>query len=143
MVVETSGQVRVATDAVARAFHAAHRVLYGYDFADDRRQHVEWVNLRVTGVGPIRRPVLPELAPGDGDPGRALTGSRPVCFGCGEAAVPASIYARPAPAAGDVLTGPAVIEEYGATIPLHPGFAATVDRLGDLRIASVGHEASP
>ena len=27
--------------------------LYGYDFRDDPRQQVEWVNLRVTGVGPI------------------------------------------------------------------------------------------
>lgn len=127
-----------AADAVAQAFHAAHRALYGYDFAGDARQHVEWVNLRVTGVGPIHRPALPELAPGDGDPGRALTGSRPVCFGRGQAAVVASIYARPALAAGDVLTGPAVIEEYGATIPLHPGFTAMVDRLGNLRVQLAG-----
>src|SRR5262249_7795737 len=44
--------------AVADAFHDAHRALYGYDFARDVRQHVEWVNLRVTGVGPIKRPAL-------------------------------------------------------------------------------------
>jgi len=30
--------------------------------------------------------------------------------------------------------GPAVIEEYGATVPLHPGFTATVDHLGNLVI---------
>jgi N-methylhydantoinase A len=30
------------------------------------------------------------------------------------------------------VSGPAVIEEYGATVPLHPGFTATVDRLGNL-----------
>ncbi len=122
--------------AVAQAFHAAHRALYGYDFASDARQHVEWVNLRVTGVGPIRRPVLPELAPGDGNPGRALTGTRPVCFGRGQGVVPAGIYWRPRLAAGDVLAGPAVIEEYGATVPLHPGFTAVVDRLGNLRVTA-------
>src|SRR6185437_4029240 len=65
-----------AAAAVAESFHDAHRVLYGYDFARDARQHVEWVNLRVTGVGPIKRPALPELPPGDGQVTRARTGSR-------------------------------------------------------------------
>ena len=125
-------------DAVAGAFHDAHRGLYGYDFSGDARQHVEWVNLRVTGVGPIRRPVLPELAQGDGDPDRARTGRRPVCFGRGLAFTPADIYWRPRLAAGDVLTGPAVIEEYGATVPLHPGFTAAVDRFGNLRVRRAG-----
>ena len=34
--------------------------------------------------------------------------------------------------AGSTVEGPAVIEEYGATVPVHPGFTATVDRLGNL-----------
>jgi N-methylhydantoinase A len=95
---------------------------------------VEWVNLRVTGIGPIQRPALPELAPGDGSPSRARTGSRPVCFARGTGFAAADIYWRPSLAAGDVVTGPAVIEEYGATIPLHPGFAVVVDRFGNLRV---------
>ncbi|MHB1431213.1 MAG: hydantoinase/oxoprolinase family protein [Streptosporangiaceae bacterium] len=123
-------------DAVAAAFHDAHRGLYGYDFRADDRQQVEWVNLRVTGVGPIQRPALPEMPAGDGDPGRACTGTRPVCFGRGEDLVDAAIYWRPDLRAGDVLAGPAVIEEYGATVPLHPGFTATVDGRGNLRLRS-------
>jgi N-methylhydantoinase A len=134
---ETAGPFDTAlADEVAGAFHDAHRALYGYDFRADDRQHVEWVNLRVTGVGPITRPALPALQPGDGNPERARTGSRPVCFGRGEDFAPAAIYARPALAAGDVIVGPAVIEEYGATIPLHPGFSATVDERGNLRVRS-------
>ena len=127
-----------AAEAVAGTFHDAHRALYGYDFRGDGRQHVEWVNLRVTGVGPIRRPALPELAKADGDPGRARTGSRPVCFGRGLGFTPSDIYWRPGLAAGDVLAGPAVIEEYGATVPLHPGFTAAVDRFGNLRVTRAG-----
>jgi N-methylhydantoinase A len=119
---------------VADAFHDAHHALYGYDFRGDSRQQVEWVNLRVTGVGPIQRPELPDLPPGDGDPARARTGTRPVCFGRSERYVPASIFWRPGLASGDIVTGPAVIEEYGATIPLHPGFTAKVDRHGNLRV---------
>jgi N-methylhydantoinase A len=31
-----------------------------------------------------------------------------------------------------VVDGPAVIEEFGSTVPVHPGFRATVDRYGNL-----------
>ena len=49
---------RAALDGVAAAFHAEHRGLYGYDFAGDPSQQVEWVNLRVSGIGPITRPEI-------------------------------------------------------------------------------------
>ena len=71
---------RAAAEDVAQAFHAAHRQLYGYDFATDPRQAVEWVNLRVSGIGPIRRPDIVELPAKDGGTDRAVTGSRRVFF---------------------------------------------------------------
>jgi N-methylhydantoinase A len=114
---------------VADAFHDTHAALYGYHFRGDGRQQVEWVNLRVTAVGPIRRPNLAEIGAGDGDPREARTGTRRVFFG-GWAECP--IYWRPAFRAGDRATGPAIIEEFGATVPVHPGFVATIDRIGNL-----------
>jgi N-methylhydantoinase A len=117
---------------VAGAFHDAHRARYGYDFRGDPRQQVEWVSLRVTGIGPIQRPVLRELPAGGGGP--AAAGSRPVCFGRDGEYRPAAVYWRPRLAAGDVVTGPAVIEEYGATVPVHPGYAAQADRFGNLLV---------
>ena len=42
------------------------------------------------------------------------------------------IYWRSDLAPGDVLHGPAVIEEFGSTVPVHPGFVARVDALGNL-----------
>ena len=117
-------------DAAVAAFHDAHEQLYGYCFRDRPEQQVEWVNLRVTGVGPIRRPELAEVSTGDGSPERARTGTRPVCFDGRYVDTP--IYWRPDLRAGDALAGPAVIEEYGSTVPLHPGFAAGVDRFGNL-----------
>ncbi len=132
--VSAGGFDAAAAERVASAFHDAHRALYGYDFRGDERQPVEWVNLRVTGVGPIRRPALRELPAGDGDPRRALTGERPVCFARSGGYVAAGVYWRQRLARGDVLRGPAVIEEYGATVPLHPGFSAVVDRQGNLRV---------
>ncbi|HYJ76153.1 MAG TPA: hydantoinase B/oxoprolinase family protein, partial [Kineosporiaceae bacterium] len=112
-------------EAVAAAFHAAHEQLYGYAFAGRADQRVEWVNLRVTGVGPIRRPDLAAHEQGDGDPARALTGRRRVVFE--EVLDDVPVYRRPSLRPGDVIEGPAVIEEFGSTIPLHPGFEARVD----------------
>ncbi len=117
--------------AVADAFHDAHEQLYGYAFRDDPRQPVEWVNLRVTGVGPIERPRLRELTPREGGAERARTGVRPVFF---DDWVDTPVYWRADLAPDDEVTGPAVIEEFGSTVPLHPGFAATVDRFGNLLV---------
>ncbi|SNS75750.1 N-methylhydantoinase A [Geodermatophilus saharensis] len=123
-----------AAETVAQAFHAAHRQLYGYDFAADPRQAVEWVNLRVTGIGPIRRPDLPGLPAAEGGVERAVTGSRPVLFGDdgADAWADTPTYDRTRLAPGDVVAGPAVVEEFGSTVPVHPGFTATVDRFGNL-----------
>jgi N-methylhydantoinase A len=34
-----------------------------------------------------------------------------------------------------VVRGPAIIEEYGSTVPLHPGFSSRVDGFGNLVIS--------
>jgi len=113
-------------DDVARDFHAEHRGLYGYDFAGDSTQQVEWVNLRVSGIGPIQRP---EIKKHDGAPGGSpeRTSTRAVCFDATDGDVEAGIYWRPDLRPGDALCGPVVIEEFGSTVPLHPGFGARVD----------------
>jgi N-methylhydantoinase A len=122
----TDGLVR----SVAEAFAAEHRRLYGYDLADDPRQHVEWVNLRVTGVGPIRRP-----APRVAEQGRgaevARTGTRRTWF---DRWTDTALYDRARLGAGDVVVGPAVVEEYGATVPVHPGYVVRVDEQANLRL---------
>jgi N-methylhydantoinase A len=123
-------------DGVAGRFHDAHRARYGYDFRDDASQHVEWVNLRVSGIGPIRRPELRKLPAGTGDASRAQTGTRPVCFDAERGYLNTPIYTRADLAPGDAVTGPAIIEEFGSTVPLHPGFAARVDGYGNLLVTA-------
>ena len=121
------------TDRVAQAFHDEHRRLYGYNFADDPSQQVEWVNIRVTGIGPIRSPEVASVDDGSGGE-HARTGSRRTYF---EQWADVPTYERSKLGAGDVLDGPAVIEEFGSTVPLHPGFRAEVDRYGNLRIVRI------
>lgn len=118
---------RAWADAVAAEFHDAHRARYGYDFRGRPDQPVEWVNLRTVGIGRVERPTIPEIAPGTGHP--APSGSRRVRF---DTWLDAGIYDRAALGAGDVIDGPAIVQEFGSTVPVHPGFRATVDRLGNL-----------
>ncbi|MCW2945974.1 MAG: hypothetical protein JWR24_2691 [Actinoallomurus sp.] len=115
---------------VAGRFHDAHERLYGYCHRDEP---VEWVNLRVSGIGPITRPEPVERPPGDGDAARARTGTRRVFF---DSWADVPIYARERLEPGDVLEGPAVIEEFGSTLPLHPGFTARMDGHGNLVVTA-------
>ncbi|WP_353511350.1 hydantoinase/oxoprolinase family protein [Intrasporangium sp.] len=123
---------------VASRFHDGHRALYGYDFRDDPTQQVEWVNLRVTGIGPITRPELQELpsaaADSAGPEERALKSRRPVCFEATDGYVDTGVWWRNDLRAGDTIQGPAIIEEFGSTVPVHPGFVLRVDDLGNLVI---------
>jgi N-methylhydantoinase A len=118
---------KAAADDVVAVFHEAHRALYGYDFGSDPRQQVEWVNLRASGIGTIAAPQLRELPARDGAPPRPAV--RPVCFDDYEAT---AIYQRTDLAPGDEIAGPAIIEEFGATVPIHPGFHARVGSYGNL-----------
>ncbi|GAA1916795.1 hydantoinase/oxoprolinase family protein [Nocardioides lentus] len=128
-----------ALDAVADAFHAAHRGLYGYDFAHDADQQVEWVNLRVSGIGPIRRPEIPSYEPAPQDP--TPTGRREVCFDPAAGHVDTPVLRRTDLTPGTTVVGPAVIEEFGSTVPLHPGFSARVDAHRNLVVERVGRDA--
>jgi len=116
---------RAAAEEVAGRFHAEHRALYGYDFAADPAQQVEWVNVRVSGIGPIRRPEIRRHA----ETGRVAlpTGHRPVCFERADGYVETPVHWREDLGPGAVVTGPAIIEEFGSTVPLHPGFTARID----------------
>ncbi len=121
------------TTAVALAFHEQHRLLYGYDFAGDPAQPVEWVNLRVTGVGPIRRPELRRAPPGTGA-ASARSGSRRMYV---DGWVDADLYDRARLGSGDVVEGPAVLEEFGSTVPVHPGDRARIDEFGNVRLGRI------
>ncbi|HYH34817.1 MAG TPA: hydantoinase/oxoprolinase family protein [Nocardioides sp.] len=126
---------------VAERFHAEHRALYGYDFATDPAQQVEWVNLRVSGIGPIKRPEIRASAEAEDDGGGTLAEgaarptddvTRPVCFDADDGYVRTTVVQRPDLSPGAEVDGPAIIEEYGSTVPIHPGFTARVDAYRNL-----------
>lgn len=125
-----------AEESVER-FHTAHQQIFGYSYREAQgpgapRQGVEWVNLRVTGIGPVKRPILREVRLGNG---AAPVGRRPVFFSGGFVDCP--IYSRAALGADDRVQGPAIIEEYGSTTVVFPRQTARVDQLGNLILERV------
>ena len=127
-------------------FHAAHEKRYGYSYRNDHpgpagsRQGVEWVNVRVVGVGLTGRPAPRPQSAGDGNAERARTATRAVWFDGGEIACAAYDRARLRP--GDRLSGPAIVEEFGATTVVFPGQRVEVDRFGNMVLTGVGAAAS-
>jgi N-methylhydantoinase A len=124
---------------VVDRFHAEHRSTYGYDFAGDPAQQVEWVNLRVSGIGPIRRPEITRTTGRGTAPSRERR-SRPVCFDASAGYVDTPVLWRPDLPPGERVAGPAIIEEFGSTVPLHPGFTATVDAYRNLLVTRTHDE---
>lgn len=129
-----AGLIDAATSQHAvEAFHLAHGSAYGYDYRG--KQEVEFVNLRVTGLGLIDKPALREIGAGNTDASAARKGERAVYFEASGAFEPCSLYDRTKLLAGNLITGPAIIEEYGSTTVVFPGQQATVDRFGNVLLS--------
>jgi N-methylhydantoinase A len=133
-----AGQLdRAAADVAIDRFHAAHERTYGYSYAGQPEQRIEWVNVRVAGIGPLRRPVVrsrPRSLPGGVE--RARGGARRVYFDAATFDTP--IYAREGLQPGDCVEGPAIVEEFGSTTVVFPGQQARVDEFGNLVLERLG-----
>jgi N-methylhydantoinase A len=116
-------------EAIERRFTEIHDRRFGHAALDEP---LELVNLRLTAVGARPRLELPTLAQGAA---AAWIGSRPVYLQTATEATSCSVYRRERFGAGDVVTGPAVIEEYASTTVLFPGDTLTVASTGELVIA--------
>ena len=120
-----------ALDDVAARFHAAHEQTFGHG---DHRAAIELVMARVVGIG--RRPVpsvrarLPEAPV-------PPAGKRAVRFGR-DGSIATPVHRRDALAAGEVLTGPAIIEQLDTTTVVPPGFAVRVTAAGALVLTETG-----
>ncbi len=118
-----------ALGAAVEAFHAAHERTYGYASRGDA---VEFVAARLTGIGSIPRP--PHAAHSGAD--RAREDGRPVAHRLVRYAEPGRVetpvYERMSLRAGQVVEGPALIEQYDSCTLVAPGWTLCVDTRGNL-----------
>lgn len=129
---EIAADVEGFSDAdVARllaAFHDQHEARFGFRLPD----HIEIVNFLVTGVAKTGRVSFAEIESAQ-EPA-ASRSRRPVWFANGWVDTP--VYARADLLQGHVISGPAVVEESASVTVLDPSKKITVDRYGNLLIAS-------
>ena len=111
-------------DAIARAFHGSHLATYGHA---DPSGDVELVNVRIAALGVVDKPA-PRRHTGQGDGGRR--GTRGVWFGGRELRV--DVYERDGLSTATTITGPAIVDEFGSTTIVPPGWTARLGGLGDL-----------
>jgi N-methylhydantoinase A len=120
--------------AIKRLFDAMHELRYGTSAPDER---AEIVSLRSTVTGLMRKPPQKRVARGGRTPDKAaFTGRRLVYLDGKFRSTPT--YARAALAAGNRISGPALIEEHAATTVLLPGDGLEVDAGGHLIIKVAG-----
>jgi N-methylhydantoinase A len=117
-------------------FHATHDRLWAFR-ADDLPIVV--VNVRVSVLGPVEKPRLPELPRRDaGGVDDAIMFERPVHLPGSNGGVAIPFYERSRLRAEDVIEGPAAVVETTSTTLLLAGDACRVDRHGNLRITKGG-----
>jgi N-methylhydantoinase A len=107
-------------EKLRRLFHAAHEQSYGHHDPD---APIEIVNLRVASFG--RLPALGAPLPTAARAGTPVD-RRPVWFD-EKGPVSASVWWRPDLVPGQIVEGPAIIEQLDATTPVPPGMHARVD----------------
>ena len=113
-------------------FEDAHRQRYNFDLPDSP---LEIATIRVIGRGTIKGVSLVESENGGGpDPSGAVMREEQVYFG-GWAETP--VYDRNELRAGNVLEGPAIIQQDDTTTVLEPGYKGSVDRFGNILIEGV------
>ena len=123
-------------DRIKRHFDELHEVRYGTSAPNEP---AELVSLRSTVLGVLKKPPLSELPRGSAaPPEEASVASRQVYFAEAGGFVETPVFRRPALLAGNVVEGPALIEEHASTTVLLPGDRMEVDRLGNLVITRVG-----
>ncbi len=121
---------RLDKDTIAKvsdSFHDAHQRNFGHR----RPAKIQSVHLRTRAIGKLPRPKTIEYETRSESAEGGLEGNRNV-YVRGEGFVSYRIYKRSGLTFGNVIDGPAIIEEETSTTLIRKGDRLTVDRFGDL-----------
>ncbi len=120
------------SDALAsctEAFHGRHREIYGYSAAGEP---VEMVNVRLRAIGAISKPRLAES--GAKAEAAEPVGRRLVYFEGSDSWLETPVYDRGDLGPGGTVEGPSIVEQYDSTTVVYPGWGASIDGFGVLRL---------
>ena len=134
IVVEPGKFDGVRRDQILEEFHKEHERAYGFSAPGEP---VEIVAIRLTAVGDIAKPTLREIGKTSGGVDSASRTTRSVYFAESKGFVDCPVYDRYKLSSGDVLQGPAIIEEMDSTTIIHPEYKGDVDRYGNIFLSGV------
>ena len=123
-----------ALERLKDVFHARHEELYTYS---ERQSAVEVVNIESAISGAVDRPARMVIAAGQGAH-TALKGTRPMIFNAQGIAQDTPVYDGALLGAGDVLVGPAVIQEVTTTLVIEPDWRVELDATGVYVVTQTG-----
>jgi len=114
---------------IKRLFDEAHELRYSHSAPEES---ADIVSLRVSAIGRLGKPQFAQIAVGEKTaPANARRGSRSVIFE-GTGSVEAAVYDRTELLQGNVIDGPAIIEEAASTTVVEPGDTVMVNAFGHL-----------
>ena len=116
-------------DKLIQAFKAAYERLYSFSTDDT----VQIVNFGLSATGDIVYPVVKEDAYAGENPEAAVIGTRKV-YGDGGEALDYTLYDREKLHNGNIVYGPAIIEQMDSTTIVFPNRKATVDKYLNMMI---------
>jgi N-methylhydantoinase A len=117
-----------ARTEIKRLFDEAHELRYSHSAPEES---ADIVSLRVSAIGRLGKPEFAQIPRGERmPPANARRGVRSVIFE--GAAVEAAVYDRTKLLQGNVINGPAIIEEAASTTVVEPGDTVTVNEFGHL-----------
>jgi N-methylhydantoinase A len=117
-----------ALETVQAAFHRRHLEMYGHA---DPAAVIELVNARLAAYGQVPKPSPPRHTTAQTSLDAALVERRTVWFE--DAPRDCPVWERERLPARALLRGPAIVEEFGATTVIPPGWRGAVDGHGNLR----------
>ena len=124
------GEVTEETiEKMKESFHIAHKKQFGRSY---RQVDIEIVNIRVIGTGEIEDLEPIKIQKSSGNIEDAVVDERMVTFKVDEKPVKMStkVYDRTKFGAGDVINGPAIINQMDTTIVVEPGCVGRVNDYG-------------
>jgi N-methylhydantoinase A len=117
---------------IVNAFHRLHEIKYGHQIDAPPRV----INVRLKAIGKIKDVPIRELKPGKGIPRGAFKPKREVYLG--GKSIECQIYDRYQLLCGNIINGPAIIEEPLHTTVVMPEQTLNVDKFGSLIINTGG-----
>jgi N-methylhydantoinase A len=114
---------------IKRRFDDAHELRYSHSAPEES---ADIVSLRVSAIGRLGKPQFAQIAEGEATPpANSRRGIRKVLFE-GAGALESPVYDRARLLQGNVIPGPAIIEEVASTTVVEPGDTVTVNGFGHL-----------